>query len=109
MTLYLDTSALVKLYVSEKGSSTVRAWVEDAELVMTAVVTYAEARATFSRLHRVGALSASALRRVTAELDVSWSGYTLVDVRQSLVVRAGMLAERHALRGYDAIQLAAAL
>ena len=33
----------------------------------------------------------------------------MVDLTEPLVKRAGALAERHALRGYDAVQLAAAL
>jgi len=43
------------------------------------------------------------------ELDASWNGYTIVEVSPALVLRAGQLAEEHALRGYDAVQLAAAL
>jgi len=35
--------------------------------------------------------------------------YNIVDVNDPLVRRAGALAERHGLRGYDAVQLAAAL
>lgn len=36
MILYLDTSALVKLYVEEAHSDDVREWVDDAEIVATA-------------------------------------------------------------------------
>jgi hypothetical protein len=43
------------------------------------------------------------------ELDVAWNGYTVVEVSGALVLRAGQLAEEHALRGYDAVQLASAL
>ena len=50
MILYLDTSALVKLYVREHGSAAVRALVERADVVATSVVAYAEARAAFARL-----------------------------------------------------------
>jgi predicted nucleic acid-binding protein len=50
--LYLDTSALVKLYARERGSADVRRQVTDAEAVATSVVAYAEARAAFARLLR---------------------------------------------------------
>lgn len=43
------------------------------------------------------------------ELDAEWGAYNIVDVTDPLVRRAGSLAERHTLRGYDAVQLAAAL
>lgn len=39
MILYLDASALVKLYVEERGSAVVAARVERAEAVVTARVT----------------------------------------------------------------------
>jgi predicted nucleic acid-binding protein len=42
VTLYLDTSSAIKLYVSEAGSDKVRKLVEDATVVATSVVTYAE-------------------------------------------------------------------
>ena len=40
MTLYLDTSSLVKLYVEEVGSQDVRDLVTEAAVVTTLVVAY---------------------------------------------------------------------
>ena len=40
MTLYLDTSSLVQLYVTESGSEVVRQLVDDANVVATSVVAY---------------------------------------------------------------------
>ena len=42
MTLYLDTSSLVKFYVEEAGSETVRALVTAATVVATAGIAYPE-------------------------------------------------------------------
>ena len=47
MSLYLDTSALVKLYVAEAGSDQVRQSVRAAERVVSSRVAYREARAAF--------------------------------------------------------------
>ncbi len=109
MILYLDTSALVKVYVEEAGTAAVVARVDEAEAVATVRVTYAEARAALARHRREGGLTSVALRRVVRELDREWDFYNVVDLSDPLVRQAGALAERHALRGYDAIQLAAAL
>jgi uncharacterized protein len=109
MTVYLDTSALVKLHVTESGSVDVRTWVDAGGVLVTARITYAEARAALAQAQRLGALSRSDLRRAVIELDAAWHGYTIVEVGRALVLRAGQLAEEHALRGYDAVQLAAAL
>jgi predicted nucleic acid-binding protein len=107
--LYLDTSALVKLYVDEPGTSSVIAQVDAASVVATARVAYAEARAAFARKRREGGLDAGGLRQVVRRLDDDWSAYSVVEVNELLVRRAGSLAERHGLRGYDAIHLAASL
>ena len=52
MKLYLDTSALVKLYVEEEGSATVREAIARAETVATTVIVYVEACAAFARRRR---------------------------------------------------------
>jgi uncharacterized protein len=109
VTLYLDTSALVKLYVSEQGSAAVHAWTSAASLIATARITYAEARAAIAQTRHLGALTPAELRRAVAALDAGWTGFLRVDVSEALVSRAGYLAEKHGLRGYDAVQLAAAL
>jgi predicted nucleic acid-binding protein len=109
MILYLDASALVKLYVEETGTPRVVEWVQEADAVATALITYAEARAALARHRREGALSASDLRRTVRELDREWGAYNVLDLTDSVVRAAGALAERHALRGHDAVQLASAL
>lgn len=107
MILYLDTSALVKLYVEESGSDAIGAAVDAADLVATVRISYAEARAAFARHAREGGVTAAELRRIVRHLDEEWGHYSVVEVTDGLVRRAGALAERHALRGYDAVQLAA--
>ena len=109
MTLYLDTSALVKLYVAEEGSPPVQTWVGAADFLFTVSITYAETRAALAQSRRAGVLSASELRKAVTEFDLAWPGYNAIQVDEALVLRAGALAEEHALRGYDAVQLAAAL
>jgi uncharacterized protein with PIN domain len=47
--LYPDTSALVKLYVEEVGSATVREAIARAETAATNVVAYVEACVAFAR------------------------------------------------------------
>ena len=109
MILYLNTSALVKLYVEEAGTREMVARVERATAVATARITYAEARAAFARHRREGALRVADLRQVVRELDAEWGSFSVVEVSDAVVRRAGALAERHALRGYDAVHLAAAV
>jgi predicted nucleic acid-binding protein len=106
--LYLDTSALIKLYVEEDDSIFVEGAVQDAETVPTSLVTYVEGRAAFSRRRREGILAVADHNRIVRDFDEEWERYVVIDVTNPLVKNAAMLAELHALRGYDAIQLASA-
>lgn len=107
--LYLDTSALVKLYVRERDSARTRRAVEAAEAVATSMVAYAEARAAFARLQREKGSGGKRHRERIAQLDRDWNRYVLVELTAAVVLRAGALAEEHGLRGFDAIHLASAL
>jgi uncharacterized protein with PIN domain len=49
MIVYLDTSALAKLYVEEPGMETVKARLAPADVVATSVIVYPELRAAFNR------------------------------------------------------------
>jgi predicted nucleic acid-binding protein len=109
VSLYLDTSALVKLYVQEAGSAEVARQVDGAAVVATSRVAYPEARAALARRCREGAISAPALRRAVSALDRDLGCYVVVELVASVARRAGALAEQHSLRGFDAIHLASAL
>jgi len=106
VTLYLDTSSLVKLYVSEAGSEDVRRLVGDANVVATSVVAYTETRAALARLRRDGALTASQLTAAKRAFEEQWSTYLALAASHSLCRMAGELAEKYGLRGFDSIHLA---
>jgi len=109
MIVYVDTSALVKLFVREEGSDEVFRWIAEADIVSTALIAYAEARAALARRWRLADLPPSRLPGVVRALDEQWPSFLAVEITRDLVTKAGNLAERHALRGYDAVHLAAAL
>lgn len=109
MILYLDTSSLVKLYVQEAGSDEVRDQVAEAALACTSVVAYAEARAAFARRWRERGLTAAEHRRAKQALDLDWPTLLTLEVDGALARRAGDLAERRRLRGFDSVHLASFL
>jgi predicted nucleic acid-binding protein len=106
--LYLDTSALVKLYVDEEGDTNVRTAADQADVVTTSALAYVEARSAFARRRREGALSSSEYRRVIHDLDEDWPRYLTIQVVESLIHEAARLAEAYRLRAYDAVHLASA-
>ena len=106
MTLYLDTSSLVKLYVEETGSDLVSRLAAEAVVVVTSAVAYPESRAAFARLRREGALSPRAFSTVKRAFDLRWPQYLSLAATDSLCRSAGELAETYGLRGFDSVHLA---
>jgi uncharacterized protein len=107
--LYVDTSALVKLYVPEPESGAVQALVGSAQVTAVSVVAFVEARAAFARKRRERAVNPKDYRRIVREFDDDWDHYFVVDVTEPLVKRAAQLGDKHGLRAYDAIQLSSAI
>jgi predicted nucleic acid-binding protein len=106
--LYLDSSALVKLFTEEPGAEAVRGAVGEAARSYTHLITYAEVRAALARARREGRGTPETLKVHKQELDTLWLELGIVVPDEALVRRAGDLAEEHELRGYDSVQLAAA-
>ncbi len=48
-------------------------------------------------------------RTIVQDFDNDWDTFFIVDVSDTLIKRAGQLAEAFALRGYDAVHLASAV
>ena len=109
MILYCDTSALIKLYVDEVHSNAVTKTIAAADAIATSLLAYPETRATLARAQREKRLRPSDFRRALAQFQQDWSSYVVLDTHHALMLHAGELAERHALRGADAIHLASAI
>ena len=109
MIAYVDTSALVKLYVSEVGSPEVREKVDRADSLATSLVTYVEVRAAIARRVREGDVSREAQDGLLSTLEADWEHYAGVGVSDPLCRFAAELCDRHPLRGVDALHLASAL
>ncbi len=76
---------------------------------IASLLVYPEARAALAAAARAGRIDGAALRTLAADLDDACNSMTLIAVDMDLARDAGDLAERHALRGYDAVHLATAL
>ena len=107
MTLYLDTSSLVKLYVAEPGSDAVRKLVDAASVIATSTIAYTETRAALARRRRERALRPTAFASAKKAFETEWPKYLAVDVTSTLCRQAGEFAERYRLRAYDGMHLAA--
>lgn len=105
---YFDTSAIVPLLVEEPSSSHASALWNDADRLLSIRLAYAEARAALAQAQRLGRLTTRGLRIVVSKLEVLYGDLDLVEIDDELVRDAGQLAEKHGLRSYDSVHLAAA-
>jgi predicted nucleic acid-binding protein len=101
--LYGDSSALVKRYLREQGSSAVAEWVAEAERIVCCRIGYVEVR-------RAIALSkAPDLDPLLARFEIDWTATVVIEVDEEVAGDAALLAPRLELRTLDALHLAAAL
>jgi predicted nucleic acid-binding protein len=109
---FADTSALAKRYISETGSAWLRGLLDPATGAESFIVRLAavELMAAITRRERAGSLSPldALAARAAFRQDLAVE-YQVVEVTEALIERAMALAEAHGVRGYDAVQLAAAL
>lgn len=108
MIAYFDTSALFPLLTEEPASPAAADLWDKATRVSTVPPLCPEARATLAQAHRTGRLTESEHSSAESELDSLDRQLDHVEVTADPAARAGQLAEDHALRGYDAVHLAAA-
>jgi hypothetical protein len=108
---YVDSSGLVKRYITEVGS----AWVVKIAApiagneVYIARITGVEVVSALVRRARGGTIDPGDANQAIATFKNDLQNeYQIVEVTEPLVNRAIALAETHGLRGYDAVQLAAA-
>jgi predicted nucleic acid-binding protein len=108
MIAYLDASALVKRYVAERGSTEVATLLREADAVGTVLITLAEVGAALAKAARLGVLDAKDAETAVARLREEWPDLIRLPITEPLLHRAVDLAWEFGLRGYDAVQLAAA-
>lgn len=109
MIAYLDASALVKRYVVERSSRETVAFIGDAEIVATSIISRAEVSAAFARAARMRLVPLETARSAQRRFAADWPDLARVPLTEALAERAEALAWEYSLRGYDAVQLASAL
>jgi predicted nucleic acid-binding protein len=109
---FFDSSALVKRYVQETGTAWVRRLTrkDAANHIYLARITVVEVTAAIARRRKGGTLLPPRASSLLSRFRTHLSGrYTVVEITPALLADAARLANAHALRAYDAVQLAAAL
>jgi uncharacterized protein len=109
---FFDSSATVKNYIVETGTNWVKSifiTIPKTEIYM-ASITEVEVVAAFSRRRKGNTLSLTDANTAINQFTSDFSrDFNTVEVNPKIISLAVQLADKHSLRGYDAVQLASAL
>jgi predicted nucleic acid-binding protein len=115
-TYYFDSSAMVKHYISERGSEWVSSLIEakmdekPQNLIAMAEIGEVEVAAALAKRRRMKEISAAQQRMGLATFLLHCAQWYQVVQMDSMIVKLAIdLTQRHLLRGYDAIHLATAI
>ena len=109
---FVDSSALVKRYIQETGTAWVRALTHRRAGNQILIARIAVVEVTSAVARRRGGRT---ITRVQASSFLSQfrkhvtGRYAILEITPRLLTKAATLANKHELRAYDAVQLAAAL
>jgi len=109
---FFDTSALVKRYAAETGSTWVRQVTHPAtgNKIYMVSITAVEVISALMKKVRDASLTLGDAQNAIGDFRNDFDKqYMVFGVTDSIVQRALRLPEKHKLRAYDAVQLAAAL
>lgn len=111
MLIFLDSSALVKYYLTERGSMWVRSLVDDSQnVILVSAIALPEVTSALARRQREGLFGKRFLHEsyqgFQEDLRVT---FQRIAVEDTLLEEAAELTLRHPLKGYDAVQVATAL
>jgi len=107
--IYFDSSALVKNYVWEDGSSMVSKLLSENLNNATSKLTYAEMLSALVRRTRSGDLSLQTMREVIQKFEDDWNSLLIVDLHNDILPMIKKAIEKHQLKAADSIHLASAI
>jgi uncharacterized protein len=115
---YCDTSAVVKYYVTELGSTWIRQLIDERDpdtghfchAILIAEITRVEVAAGIATIERVGRIRRPERDRAyTHFIAQCVHRYAILPLTTTDLETAAALTQRHPLKAYDAVQLAVAL
>lgn len=106
---YLDASAWIKRYYQESGTTWVQGLFAQNQAIACASLGLIEVTATLARKRKSGEVHPSLLEQKLQELEEDWEGFIQVQLTAETMDVAKRVARDLALRGSDAMHLAAAM
>lgn len=110
-TYFIDTSALAKRYVIEKGTVWVAGWIDAAtgNIIVIAETTPVEMLSVLTRRRKEGTISATDAATLENDFLVHLErDYLIVPMESAILLQARTYVKTYTLRALDSIQLASA-
>lgn len=107
--LYLETSALLNWLLGQAQADEVRAAVDESEVVVTSVLTFAETERALVRAEHEDLVRAADGQRLRGILQRASTGWMRMMMSEEILARAGRPFPVEPVRTLDAIHLATAL
>lgn len=108
MICYFDTSALIKNYIEEIGSDTVKTLLDDADEVYVSEICIIECMSTTRRLWKEKLITESEYRLLKKEIKKDYPYFKKVAL-DTVHENAEKLIDTYQLKSLDSIQLGSAL
>lgn len=108
---FCDSSAIVKRYVAETGSGWLSATTNPKNTrIYIARITFVEVISAITRREKADHISAVDADSARLQFEMDYlNEFQKVEITETLIGESAKLAKKYALRGYDAVQLAALL
>jgi predicted nucleic acid-binding protein len=108
---FFDSSALVKFYVAESGTTWVRSFTDSEDnIIHASALARVETVSALTRRLRRSDITQAEFNDACDDLQQDFATqYRIVGLTEEIIEDAAVLAQKHGLRAYDAVQLAAAL
>jgi predicted nucleic acid-binding protein len=106
---YFDSSALVKRYVEETGTNSVKSILSTGEEIATSKLTYPEILSALMRKNRAGEIAKKLLQDIVARFERDWYHILVLEFHNELLQIVKFLIEKHPIKAADAVHLSSAL
>ena len=107
--VYFDSSALVKLLMSEDGSDLVDEVWNGCDAAISSRLAYPEVCAALAAAERSKLIGPGDCRDAVATWEMYWGAIRPVELSADVASSAGTIARDSSLRGADSVHLASAL
>ena len=109
MNIFCDTSALIKKYISEKGSDKFEKILSKTDNIYVSAITEIETISTFKRLLVEKAIDKNEYDMILKDFETDYHFFSVVSFDRQIIKNAVNMINQYQLKTLDSIQLGTAV